>query len=123
MNGVAWVDGGSPDNILISQKTSDHQDLYWELNTVGIALQIDKVNSGRILLKFETITPNFSHFLLKADGKEQESKASRFNWLLRRGENRLEVVSVNAFGLPGYTSDVIVGYKGMQPKSPREKWQ
>jgi hypothetical protein len=74
MNGVVWVDGGSPDNILISQKTSDPQDLYWELNTVGIALQIDEANSGRTFLKFETVTPNFSHLLLRTGGKEKEWK-------------------------------------------------
>jgi hypothetical protein len=112
MNGVKWVDGKSRDDVLISQLTSDPQDLYWELNTVAIALQIDKENSGRIFLRFETITPNFSYFLLKTEGGEQKWRTSRFTWLLRPGENRLEVVPVNAFGLPGCTSQVSVTYKG-----------
>jgi hypothetical protein len=123
MNGVVWVDGGSPDNILISQKTSDPQDLYWELNTVGIALQIDEANSGRTFLKFETVTPNFSHLLLRTGGKEKEWKESRFTWHLRPGQNRLEVVPVNAFGLPGSTSQVSVNYEATQQVESQGQWQ
>jgi len=115
MNGVEWVDGKSPDSILISRETSDPRDLYWELNTVDIGVQIDKENSGRILVGFDTITPNFSHFLLKIDGKEQQWKASTFTWRLRPGKNRLEVVPVNAFGVSGSVSHMSVDYqKGSQ---------
>jgi len=116
MNGVEWVDGKSSNNILISRKTSDPLNLYWELNTAAIALQIDKENSGRISLRFETITPNFSHFLLKTDGREQEWRANRFTWVLRPGTNQLEVAPVNALGLPGCKSQMSVTYKGARVK-------
>lgn len=111
MNGVEWVDERSADNILMSQETADPADLYWQLNTVAIAVQIDKENSSRIFLRFETLTPNFSHFVLKIDGEEQEWKAGAFTWPLRPGKNRLEVVPVNAFGVSGSVSHVSVDYQ------------
>jgi len=62
----------------------------------GLALEIS----------IRTLTPNFKVFKVRIDGKEwAESKAS-FTWTLHAGANRLEAVSVNAFGVEGPPSVV-----------------
>lgn len=53
-----------------------------------------------------TLTPNFRTFRARRDGKDGADVGASFSWALRPGANRLEVVSVNAFGVEGPASVV-----------------
>jgi len=111
MNGVEWVDGRSSDNILIARETADSSDLYWPLNQVYIGLKF-KDEPERIRLKFDTLTPNFSHFLLAIDGgTSRKWTTSTFEWYLHEGENRLEIVPINAFHARGRSSSLTLQLK------------
>ncbi len=110
MNEVEWVDGRSSDNILVARETADPADLYWPLNQVSIGLKFTD-RSERILLQFDTLTPNFSHFLLTIDGSRiMKWTMSDFAWFLHEGENRLEIVPVNSFHVRGRSSGLTLRF-------------
>ena len=56
----------------------------------------------------ETVTPNFSHFLVRRDGGDWQKEQGPLNWKLAAGENQLEVRAVNAFGRSGRVSSLRV---------------
>lgn len=108
MNGVEWVDTRSSDNILVARETADPADLYWPLNQVSLGLEFT-TRPERIRLEFDTLTPNFSHFLLTiGNNTARRWRTTSFEWLLHEGENRLEITAVNAFGVRGRASVLAV---------------
>jgi len=58
-----------------------------------------------------TLTPNFETFLARIDGGEWKGVGDSFAWTPHAGANRLEVKTVNAFGVEGpvSTAEVEVG--------------
>jgi hypothetical protein len=54
----------------------------------------------------KTMTPNFKTFMARVDGGEWKAVADSFDWKPRAGINRLEVKSVNRFGVDGPISTI-----------------
>jgi hypothetical protein len=55
-------------------------------------------------VNLKTLTPNFKTFALRVDGGEWKPGGESFGWSLHPGVNRLEVKSVNQFGVDGPVS-------------------
>jgi hypothetical protein len=56
----------------------------------------------------KTLTPNFANYLARTDGGEWERSGDLFDWKLHGGVNRLEVKTVNRFGVEGPVSTAVV---------------
>ena len=80
-------------------------DPYFPINqaTVNLAPEQDKV---RVAL--ETMTPNFKRYEARIDGGAWAPTESRFLWGIHAGTNRLELRTVNQFGVEGPASTVEV---------------
>jgi hypothetical protein len=60
-------------------------------------------------LAFRTVTPNFAHYEVDADGVPPALvEASKFDWSLHPGANTLSVCSVSQFSVRGIESTVRV---------------
>ena len=73
---------------------------YWTLNETAIDLQASD-SDGMLTVTLDTVTPNFDKFLISMDDGKWEAKPSSFAWKLHPGENKLQVKSVNKFGVAG----------------------
>jgi len=78
-------------------------DLYWTLNETAISLQ-RSASGDTLTVTFDTVTPNFDKFLVALDSGEWQPRAASFAWKLHAGENKLQVKSVNQFGVEGIES-------------------
>jgi hypothetical protein len=100
-----WIDERMPAVFNMKPKTSNVTDFYWTLNQTEIWAQREHSENKKMRLAFRTFTPNFKHFEVIKDGTERiVTDKDRFEWLLHKGENRIEVRSVNKFGVPGIVS-------------------
>lgn len=100
-----WVDERMPPVFNFKQRTNNVDDFYWTLNRTEIRAKRSKLEEGKIELAFKTFTPNFRNFEILINGsKKIESDESHFEWQVQPGLNRLEVRSVNQYGVPGIES-------------------
>ncbi len=107
MNAVEWQDDLTRDNLYHKYETGRVEDLYWPLNQVRIMAR--SAGEGRLALRLDTATPNFSHFLLEGLEPEPRQAASPvLEWPLRHGINRLRVRSVNRLGISGRPAELVV---------------
>ncbi|HEV2688096.1 MAG TPA: hypothetical protein VGV35_06065, partial [Bryobacteraceae bacterium] len=74
---------------------------YFPINQANLTLTPDS-SSVRVTVK--TLTPNFKTFMTRIDKGEWRPTPDKFNWTPHAGENRLEVKSVNLFGVEGPVS-------------------
>jgi hypothetical protein len=79
---------------------------YFPINQAALTLTPEGAGV-RVALK--TMTPNFETFLARVDGGEWKPVGEGFAWALKAGANRLEVKSVNRFGVEGPVSTAEVG--------------
>ena len=71
----------------------------------------------RVALK--TLTPNFKTYLARMDGGEWKPVGDAFTWTPTRGANRLEVKTVNQFGVEGPVSTAEVEIAAAAKAAPR----
>ncbi len=64
------------------------------------ALEIT-AREGDVLVKLKTLTPNFERFEARAVGGAWAASAEEFAWKIHPGLNRLELRTVNRFGVNG----------------------
>jgi hypothetical protein len=76
---------------------------YFPIQQAALTLTPAK-DSIQVALK--TLTPNFKTFRVRVDGKEATDAGASLTWSLHPGLNRLEALSVNAFGVEGAPSVV-----------------
>ena len=74
------------------------RDPYFPINQANLTLTPD---GASIRVTVKTLTPNFKTFLVSIDGGEWKPTSDKFTWTPRGGENRLQVKSVNLFGVEG----------------------
>jgi hypothetical protein len=79
------------------------RDPYFPINQAALTLAPD---GDAFAVTVRTMTPNFKTFLARFDGGNWEPAADRFTWTPHAGPNRLEVKSVNQFGVDGPVSTV-----------------
>jgi len=81
-------------------------DPYFPIGQANLSLVPDGAGL-RVTLK--TLTPNFKTYMARTDGGEWKPVGGAFTWTpTRRGVNRLEVKTVNQFGVDGPVSTVEV---------------
>ncbi len=104
MNGLEWMDKFTSNNILVANETGNREDLYFPVNVTSINIISYDSNKERFHILFDTITPNFSHFLVNVNGKEFVHNKADFMWDMSKGKNLLEVSAVNLLGVKGSQS-------------------
>lgn len=107
---VNWYDARSPYQRHYSRHTDRARDLWPDLNRVHVDATSGVAND-RLFLRFETYTPNFSHFEVNADDTGwQALKGERWAWLLQSGKNVLRVRAVNKLGAKGKPSIITLNH-------------
>lgn len=77
------------------------RDPYFPINQAALTL----APSGSALkVSLKTLTPNFKTYLSRIDGGEWSPVGDSFDWTPHEGANRLEVKTVNRFGVDGPVS-------------------
>ena len=79
------------------------RDPYFPINQASLTLSPD---GASIRVTVKTLTPNFKTFLVSIDGGDWKPMTDKITWTPRGGENRLQVKSVNQFGIDGPLSTV-----------------
>jgi hypothetical protein len=86
-------------------------DPYFPINQAALTLTADE---SALHVSVKTMTPNFQTFRARVDGGEWKDSGETFTWTPHAGENRLEVKSVNRFGVEGPVSRVRVDVEAVR---------
>lgn len=119
---VNWYDDRTPPKRQYSWFTDRERDMWPDLNTTRIHAT-SALGNDRLYLRFETCTPNFSHFELQVNGAVWKQVGEEWTWLLRSGKNTLAARAVNKFGVKGRPSSVSVNYTNVpfvDPMNPEK---
>jgi hypothetical protein len=88
--------------------TNDRHQIEWAPGVPG--LRVAQASAGVLDVRIRSATPNFKTYLVRIDdGAEQDIPAGRLRWQLKKGENVLQVRSLNLFDVagPGVTASVL----------------
>lgn len=80
-------------------------DPYFPIGQAALTLSAD---GDKIRVGVKTMTPNFKEFQVFVDGAGWKPAEAEFHWPVRPGLNRLQVRTVNKFGVEGPVSTVEV---------------
>ncbi|MCE5251792.1 transglutaminase-like domain-containing protein [bacterium] len=106
---VNWYDSRTPPNRKYTWQTDRPRDMWPDLNKVHVDATTGFGN-GRLFLRFETYTPNFSHYEVNVDDTGWKKVGDRWTWLLQSGRNTLAVRAVNKLGAKGKPSTFAVNH-------------
>ncbi|MHB9031353.1 MAG: transglutaminase domain-containing protein [Candidatus Latescibacterota bacterium] len=106
---VNWYDARTPPKRQYSWHTDRRQDMWPDLNLVHVDAT-QGLGNDRLFLRFETYTPNFSHFEANVDDTGWKEVGERWTWLLQSGRNTLQVRAVNKLGAKGKQSSYVVNH-------------
>lgn len=106
---VNWYDDRTPPKRHYRWHTDRPRDLWPDLNRVHVDVT-QGFGNDRLFLRFETYTPNFSHFEVNVDGAGWKEVGERWTWLLQSGRNTLSVRAVNMPGAMGKPSRFVVNH-------------
>lgn len=106
---ICWYDDRTPPKRQYSWQTDRVQDMWPELNKVHVDMT-QGFGNDRLFLRFETYTPNLSHFEVNADDTGWKEVGERWTWLLQSGQNTLQVRAVNKLGAKGKMSSFVVNH-------------
>jgi hypothetical protein len=104
---VNWYDNRTPPKRQYTWHTDRPRDMWPDLNTVHVDMT-QGFGNDRLFLRFETYTPNFSHFEVNVDDTGWKEVGERWTWLLQSGRNTLEVRTVSKLGVKGKPSSFVV---------------
>ncbi|MCD6307588.1 MAG: transglutaminase domain-containing protein [Candidatus Latescibacteria bacterium] len=106
---VNWYDGRTPPKRQYSFHTDRPRDMWPDLNLVHVDMA-STFGNDRLFLRFETYTPNFSHYEVNVDDTGWKKVGNRWTWLFQSGRNTLRVRAVNQLGAKGRPSSFVVRY-------------
>jgi len=106
---INWYDDRTPPKRQYSWHTDRPRDMWPDLNLVHVDAT-SAFGNDRLFLRFETYTPNFSHFEVNVDDTGWKKVGERWTWLLQSGRNRLCVRAVSKAGVKGKPSIFAVNY-------------
>src|SRR6266566_1181363 len=78
---------------------------YFPMGQAAIEV-FSEADGLKVALK--TLTPNFKTYLSRINGGEWKESGDAIGWKVRDGGNRLEVKTINKFGVEGPVSLVVV---------------
>lgn len=110
---VNWYDKRTPPNRKYTSQTDRPRDLWPDLNKVHVDIT-SAFGNDRLFLRFETYTPNFSHFVVDVDDTGWKEVGDRWTWLLQSGRNELRVRAVNKLGAKGKPSWFVINHADAQ---------
>lgn len=123
---LTWCDAACPPRIVRYNEavqlddcipTHRRDDVEYSLNHAFLRVvcqdRPDRKPVRRVVVHAETVTPWFSHFEAKFDGRSWRKTALPCRWTLHEGDNTLSVRPVNAFGRKGSESAITVRMKGL----------
>ncbi|MEN6561793.1 MAG: hypothetical protein ABFD52_13565 [Acidobacteriota bacterium] len=109
-NGYAnWYDEKTPPLRQHAWFTDRPRDLWPDLNTVHVDATT-AVGNDRLFLRFETYTPNFSHFEVNVDDAGWTEAGERYTWLLQPGRNVIRVRAASKLGVKGHPSYIALNH-------------
>ncbi|HOE12506.1 MAG TPA: hypothetical protein PLQ35_16305 [bacterium] len=106
---INWYDEQTPPKKQYSWHTDRPQDMWPELNRVHVDATVGYGND-RLFLRFETYTPNFSHFEVNPDDTEWRETGEYWVWILQPGRNTLRVRAVSQFGVKGKPASIVLNH-------------
>jgi hypothetical protein len=106
---VNWYDDRTPPKRQYSSHTDRPRDIWPDLNKVHVDVT-SAFGNDRLFLRFETYTPNFSHFEVDVDDTGWKKVGERWTWLLQSGRNTLRVRAVNKLGARGKPSVFVLNH-------------
>ena len=106
---INWYDERTPPGRHYSWFTDRPCDMWPDLNKVHVDAT-QGFGNDRLFLRFETYTPNFSHFEVNADDSGWKKTGERWTWLLQSGRNTLRVRAVNKLGAKGKPSKAVLNH-------------
>ena len=106
---INWYDDRTPPKRNYSWHTNRMRDMWPDLNRVHVDI-VSGFGNDRLFLRFETYTPNFSHYEVNVDDTGWKSVDDRWTWLLGSGRNILCVRAVNQLGAKGKPSWFIINH-------------
>ncbi|MFC1541917.1 transglutaminase-like domain-containing protein [Candidatus Latescibacterota bacterium] len=106
---INWYDDRTPPKRQYTWHTDKSADMWPDLNKVHIDAT-QGFGNDRLFLRFETYTPNFSHFEVNADGSGWKKVGQRWTWLFQSGRNELEVRAVSKLDVKGKPSSVVINH-------------
>ena len=106
---VNWYDGRTPPKRQYSFHTDRPRDMWPDLNKVHVDMT-STFGNDRLFLRFETYTPNFSHFEVNVDDTGWKKIGERWTWLFQSGRNTLRVRAVNKLGVKGKPSSFVINH-------------
>ena len=106
---INWYDDRTPPKRQYTWHTDRPRDMWPDLNLVHVDAT-SAFGNDRLFLRYETYTPNFSHFEVNVDDTGWKKAGERWTWLLQSGRNRLCVRAVSKAGVKGKPSIFAVNY-------------
>lgn len=106
---INWYDDRTPPSRHYSWHTDRPRDMWPDLNKVHVDA-VSGFGNDRLFLRFETYTPDFSHFEVNADDTGWKKVPDRWTWLLQSGRNALRVRAVNKLGAKGKPSVIVLNH-------------
>jgi len=106
---VNWYDLQTPPKRQYSWFTDRPRDMWPDLNRVYVDAT-QGFGNDRLFLRFETYTPNFSHFEINVDDTGWKKVGERWTWLFQSGRNTLRVRAVNKLGAKGKPSSFVINH-------------
>ena len=106
---VNWYDARTPRKRQYSWHTDRPRDMWPDLNKVYIHAT-SGFGNDRLFLRFETYTPNFSHYEINVDDTGWKEAPGRWTWLLQSGRNTVKVRAANKLGAKGKPSYIILNH-------------
>ncbi len=107
---INWYDDRTPPKRQYTMHTDRPRDMWPDLNRVHIDAT-QGFGNDRLFLRFETYTPNFSHFEVDVnDHGWKKIDSDHWAWLLGSGRNTLWVRAVSKRGAHGKPSTVVLNH-------------
>jgi len=106
---INWYDDRTPPKRHYRWHTDRERDMWPDLNLVHVDVT-QGLGNDRLFLRFETCTPNFSHYEIDVDCAGWKEAGERWTWLLQSGKNTLRVRAVNMLGAKGKPSEFVVNH-------------
>ena len=106
---INWYDDRTPPKRQYSWHTDRPRDMWPDLNKVYVHVT-SGFGNDRLFLRFETYTPNFSHYEVNVDDTGWKHVSGRWTWLMQSGRNTLYVRAVNKLGAWGKPSRFVLNH-------------
>ncbi len=120
---INWYDEKSPPKRQYTYHTDRPRDMYPDLNRVHVDAT-QGYGNDRLFLRFETYTPNFSHFEVDQNDRGwTKIDADHWTWFLAAGRNTLRVRAVSKLGVGGKPSVIVLNHANNPVgEFRREEW-